>query len=196
MTIKRDTFVGTVVVLLALLLVVQVGIAFARWRGASVATVDDFAAVIGKTLRTQVAVANGGTHGALSSYSARSCRYVIITTPTCSAAANSFRQWRQDLAGDPHPFPDGWAALWVTTGDSTSGRSFLSDAFPVERLFYSAGPGLITELSLNAFPAHVILNWEGRIVEGGVGARLPPKRAFRPDCTIVDDTSPSASRER
>jgi hypothetical protein len=55
----------------------------------------------------------------------------------------------------------------------------------------SAGP-LMRELGLRAYPAHLVIDREGRVRAAGMGATLPRLEALRPDCTIDSTATPNS----
>lgn len=132
------------------------------------------------------------TRAQLSQVSSGSCRLVVVYSPNCGASLDQARRWAQDAAADPERrlVPEGWQAIWVAGIPTDSTGTRLPHTLPVQvAAVDSAGP-LLDELGLRAYPAHMVLDREGRIKAAGIGATLPRLEALRPDCTI-DPSFPS-----
>lgn len=126
------------------------------------------------------------TRARLSEVSSGSCRLVVVYSPDCAASLDQAVRWTQDAAADPEGrlLPEGWKAIWVSAVPTDTTGSRLPQALPVQvATVDSAGP-LAGELGLRAYPAHLVLDREGRVREAGMGATLPRLEALRPDCTI------------
>lgn len=115
------------------------------------------------------------------------CAYLVIADPLCSACASARDRWARDVSLAPDVIkPVGWRIHWVIVADGANADGFASGgrrAIPVEWSF-SADRSIITSLGITGFPSYLILDRGGRLVEKGVGARLPPREAFQPGCMI------------
>jgi hypothetical protein len=121
----------------------------------------------------------------LSDLAAGTCRYVVIYSPQCAASKVLARQWQQQLNRERgEPFPPEWTAVWVSVVDSTRGTGFFPAGFSLARAYAAAGSQLSLETGVHAYPAHLLLDRDGIVAGGGLGAPLPPRSAFHSDCSV------------
>jgi hypothetical protein len=87
-------------------------------------------------------------------------------------------------AGAEDPFVGPWKAVWVQVSDSMTPGFFPADfKWPVLRT--ESASELISQIKLRAFPVHLILDRNGAVVEGSVGAAFPQADNLRDDCTLI-----------
>ena len=140
---------------------------------------------VGQTLQSEVVDPTSRVVKHLSDVDAGVCRYVVIVSPTCGASIDLSHQWRHGLAHEGSR-PKGWALLWVSAGDSTASFEALGPKFPVKLWFSATAHAVAEETKLRAYPVHVILDKQGRVVSSDIGAPLLPPQAYRTDCSIDD----------
>lgn len=116
-----------------------------------------------------------------------SCRLIIVYSPTCGASLAAGRRWHQDIMASPDTvaLPDGWTVAWLSIADSVATAGFLPEGFPLRRVYANTANEVASRLGIREFPAHLILDANGRILSGGVGAPLYQPGAYGADCRVA-----------
>lgn len=162
--------------LLAVSLVVQLGASWLRQRGLEVGDRVSFSTLGPDSEPVRIPDETVG-----------SCAYLILADPTCGSCATARQRWARDVALQPGlAAPSGWAVRWVIMAPAAMAESFAIGGPGVLPVEWSSMEDrrLLTRLGIAGFPAYAVLDREGGLVDSGVGARLPPRDAFRQDCTI------------
>lgn len=115
------------------------------------------------------------------------CVLAVVYSPTCSASTEAASEWTEAVRADSlyASVAAAWRIVFVSVGESASTvkafpRDFPFDVFRVEKVGQ-----LEAELGISGYPAHFVLDRQGRFVEGSVTAPVPPRIAFRRNCLIA-----------
>lgn len=114
------------------------------------------------------------------------CRYFVVVDPTCSSCRVALRRWARDAARDSTAgrFP-GWHVSWLVMASPESARTFVGSQERLPVAWASLDDAvLMRQLGADAFPWWFTLDREGRLMDSGVGARLPIGDALTPQCQI------------
>lgn len=122
----------------------------------------------------------------LSEFGAGSCRLIVVYSPTCGASLNAARRWHQDLSSGAAEgaVPAGWSNAWLSVEDSVASAGFLPEGFSQPQLYSSSPGAALGRLGIGAVPAYLILDREGVVLSGGLGAPLHQTGSYATDCTI------------
>jgi len=181
---KLDTIMNVVIAALGLLALLQWS--WRRSDGATEAGPGRWLAVEpGQEITTRV-TSGGRAVGPIAMQGAGKCRYIVIFSTSCGASSTAAKQWGVTLR-EQNYFADhasDWEILWVSSEAEPAPAGFFPDDFPVP-IFASESPGaLVKELGIRAYPAHLVLDRQGRVVKGDVGAPIPTSDDLRRDCQI------------
>lgn len=184
---STKTFAGLVMLLGALAIFQGVNIA-ARLRGGTGPYGPyhpDLTMTPGSPVQTPVSDASG-TVMPTSNIALGSCVFAVVYSPTCPACLETRKSWvkAEDSESITRSLAPKWKVLFVSVGDSVETRSALAANFPFAVLRVEKLGQLEQELGVTAYPAHFILDRQGRFVQGGVGAPVPQIDQFAPDCTV------------
>lgn len=114
------------------------------------------------------------------------CRYVVIYSPHCGACRVRASQWYQTLYREKgQHFPADWAVIWVSVEGAAADSGAFPAGFFLPRVYARDGSSLSAEAGVHAVPAYLVLDRDGTVKTGGVGAPLPAVSAFRSDCSVA-----------
>lgn len=143
-----------------------------------------------------VAVREAGvrSHVRLADIGGGSCRFIIVYSPVCGASATAALRWHKDILASPDTaaLPQGWTVAWLSVADSAASVDFLPKGFGLRRLYAENEAKVIAHLGIRAFPAHLILDAQGKILSGGPGAPLYRMEAYGSDCRV---SAPNSDRQ-
>jgi hypothetical protein len=126
---------------------------------------------------------------ALADFGAGKCRYVVFYWSECSHCGTLAFQWRQDIAIEgPDILPRDWTVVWV----SRLANPVTEFPLPSEPVFTGrpvSDDAFSKEFGITAFPYYAVVDRNGRLLERGVGGRLPEKHRFNTDCSVEEDGS-------
>lgn len=144
-------------------------------------------AQVGASVDVPVARPNGGTSTPLSEVALGTCSYVVIYSPTCPASVNAAKRLRRRALdwGLDSLVPNDWVVVWVSVEDGSASKGILPDDFPFQRYHRSGTARLEPAIHLRAYPAHLVLDRDGRVVTSGVGVSLPEKKRLSSSCRIL-----------
>lgn len=172
------------VVLLVLAAFVQL---LGLYRTRSESEGDWVAPPIGQLLGLRVSGAGMSAPIEISNLEPGTCRYVVVYSNSCGASATLARQWFQDASMEEggSVAPAGWRLLWISADTVPPPPSFFPAGFPFPRFYQTEDVDFLDSVGARAVPLHLILDREGRIVSGDIGAALPRADAFGRNCSIV-----------
>lgn len=130
-----------------------------------------------------------GTVEQVSDVARGQCRYVIVATSTCPYCRSLATRWTVTSLNDPNGagLSDGWVAFWIADEAQPAGSALFDNAFPAPT-FHSRSKGRLSQqIGALGVPYHLVIDRSGRIVSGGLGGELLPRRAYKADCTIDSD---------
>ncbi len=169
---------------LLVLIVIQLSVLLGR-RTPMVPALPEIDVPVGDTPRMVVHRAGISAREQLTQVGAGSCRLIIVYSPTCGASASAALRWHQDLSADSSDaVPKGWSSAWLSVEDSVASAGFFPAGFTQPRQYASRSRAVLEGLGIRAVPAYLILDREGTIVSGGLGAPLYRPEAYAADCTI------------
>ena len=144
---------------------------------------------IGENIDMPVVSDSTGATSALSDVKPGTCRYIVIASLTCPYSKALAARWIVTALNDPRgmSMPKGWETFWVI-GESQSGvGNFFESDFPVPTYHSLRGFDDFRRSGVVGVPFHIVLDSEGRVRSGGLGAELLPRAAFQEDCAISPD---------
>jgi hypothetical protein len=122
------------------------------------------------------------------------CTLVMVGSTTCGASVSAAQRWRFHASAEELSARlPGWDFIWIVDGDSIPEEPFPSTGTP--RFFRWEPPYMGQKAGIRAYPAHLVLDGEGRVVQGDVGIPLPQLDDFSPDCTMVNRDATSVQAE-
>lgn len=131
-------------------------------------------------------------HLALSDLAQGLCTYVAVYAPRCGGSQVGLMQWRQVLASydETYHTPGEWQVLWVSVDPLSHNEPSIFDGLPF-RVFEVVTQGTLeAEAQIEAYPAHLVLDRDGRLVQAGVGLPFPEPDRLSSDCTLDSLTQP------
>lgn len=141
----------------------------------------------GATIGVPVLTRGAPAPASLSSVGAGSCRYVIVYSLNCGASRAMARRWKDQLAAEgpsAQLSPPGWRVIWARIEPPPTPDDSDLVNLPVTLVSSAALGSLEQEFHIRAFPVHILLDRDGRIVSAGGGAEAPPYESFRKDCRL------------
>lgn len=124
----------------------------------------------------------------LSEVEGGACRLVVIYSPTCGASVASATQWANATPGSRGKLiPDDWKALWISIDPSGAEDPVAKLTMPATTGRSLVAGGLVSSLSIRAFPVFITLDRAGRVTGSSVGAPLPAYERLTTTCEIVPE---------
>lgn len=145
----------------------------------------------------EVMLTGAGGRRTLDQVGGGRCRLLIVYSATCGASAIALQQWaRQQRTSGPLT-QEGWTVAWIADEDSAAAAAALPTGFATPVYFAEHAGKPSDALGIRAFPVHIVLDRESRVVAADIGASIPERGALRPDCTIADrSTETSTTRSQ
>lgn len=131
----------------------------------------------------------------VSSIGAGSCRLLIVFSATCGASSAAMKEWQRLSAQSGTLTARGWTLAWISADDSATTAVSVPKGFRYPIYFSTSAQDLPAALGVEAFPAHIVLGRDGRVVEADIGATMPESSDLRDDCSIVSARRPPLSHE-
>lgn len=141
---------------------------------------------VGQRIESKVVDDSAGIAAALSDVHSGYCRYVVLAVGTCPHCRSLAVRWTVTVLQDTTPglMPEGWRAFWVF-GEAEAQRAALDKQFPAQTYHGFAPFAVFREAGVIGVPYHLVLDRRGRVVGGGLGGALLPRKVFKQDCTLA-----------